>query len=69
MLIPHQPNEATLVVRKGQETINRVARQLIQEKKQRIEEGELSGKAYGGRDLLSLLRMLWTPSTFSSYSF
>jgi len=49
------PDEATHVVRKGQETINRVARQLIQEKKQRIQESEGSGKPYEGRDLLSFL--------------
>jgi hypothetical protein len=67
LLTPHQPDEATLAVRKGQETINRVARRLIQEKKQKIQEGEESGKAYGGRDLRSLLRASSTPSTISSY--
>jgi hypothetical protein len=41
-------------VRKSRETINRVATQLIQEKKRMMEDGELSGKAYEGRDLLSL---------------
>ncbi|KAI0268696.1 cytochrome-450 hydroxylase [Gloeopeniophorella convolvens] len=49
------PDKGTLAVRSGQETIGRVARKLIQERKQKIQEGEESGKAYGGRDLLSLL--------------
>jgi len=49
------PDEATKVVRKSRETINRVATQLIQEKKRMMEDCELSGKAYEGRDLLSLL--------------
>lgn len=30
--------------------------QLIQEKQEKIREGEQSGKAYGGKDMLSLLR-------------
>jgi len=51
------PDRATNVVRKGRETINRVSRQLIQEKKQMMKDCELSGKAYEGRDLLSLLMM------------
>ncbi|KAN0123147.1 cytochrome P450 monooxygenase [Russula decolorans] len=49
------PDRATDVVRKSRETINRVGRQLIQEKKRMMEDCELSGKAYEGRDLLSLL--------------
>jgi hypothetical protein len=60
---------ATNVVRNGQETISRVASQLIQEKKRKIKEGEISEKAYEGRDLLSLLRMFSTLFPFSSYSF
>jgi hypothetical protein len=44
-------------VRKGRETVYRVARQLIQEKKERIQRGEETGKTYEGRDLLTLLRM------------
>ena len=48
-------------MRKGRETINRVARQLIQEKKRSIQESEDSGKPYEGRDLLSLLRMFLFP--------
>jgi len=49
------PDKATYVVRKGRATINRVATQLIQEKKRRIQESEDSGKPYEGRDLLSHL--------------
>ncbi|KAI0256106.1 cytochrome P450 [Lactifluus subvellereus] len=49
------PDEAVLAVRKGRETISRVARQLIQDKKQKVQEGEVTGKTYEGRDLLSLL--------------
>ncbi|KAI0305588.1 cytochrome P450, partial [Multifurca ochricompacta] len=49
------PGEAALAVRKGQKTIGRVARQLIQEKKKKIQEGEDNGNAYEGKDLLSLL--------------
>jgi hypothetical protein len=48
-------------VREGQETINQVARQLIQEKKLSIQESEQNGKPYEGRDLLSLLRMFLFP--------
>ena len=44
-------------MRQSQESINQVARQLIQEKKLRIQESEHNGKLYEGRDLLSLLRM------------
>jgi cytochrome P450 len=35
--------------------------QLIQEKKQRIQESEDGGKPYEGRDLLTLLRMFFGP--------
>ncbi|KAH9994912.1 cytochrome P450 [Russula compacta] len=49
------PDKGTLAVDQGQETINRVARRLIQEKKQRIQEDEQNGKVYEGRDLLSRL--------------
>ncbi|KAI9442336.1 cytochrome-450 hydroxylase [Lactarius indigo] len=48
-------DEVTLAVRQGRETISRVAKQLIQEKKQKIQEEEGSGKTHSGRDLLSLL--------------
>ena len=54
-----QSDKVTLAVRQGRETISRVAKQLIQEKKQRIQEDEGSGKAHSGRDLLSLLRMFF----------
>jgi hypothetical protein len=49
------------VVRKNQETINRVAMQVIQEKKRSIQESEDSGKQYESRDLLTLLRMFFGP--------
>ncbi|KAI0051240.1 cytochrome-450 hydroxylase [Auriscalpium vulgare] len=49
------PDESTRAVARGQETIQRVASQLVQEKKAQIQQGEESGKAYGGKDLLSLL--------------
>ncbi|KZT26770.1 cytochrome P450 [Neolentinus lepideus HHB14362 ss-1] len=49
------PNEATRTVDKAHEVIERVAGQLIQEKKRTIEEGELNGKGYHGKDLLTLL--------------
>ena len=55
-LILLKPGEATNVVRKGQETINRIAGQLIQEKKRKIEQDGFSGRGYDGKDLLSLLR-------------
>lgn len=48
-------DKVTRAVRRGRETISRVANQLIQEKKQKIQEDEGSGKAHSGRDLLSLL--------------
>ncbi|TFK54257.1 cytochrome-450 hydroxylase [Heliocybe sulcata] len=49
------PNEATRTVERAHEVISRVAGKLIQEKKQKIEEGERNGKGYHGKDLLSLL--------------
>ena len=55
----------TNVVRKGQESVNRVARRVIQEKKRKIEQDEFSGKEYDGKDLLSLFRMYSTLSSIS----
>lgn len=49
------PNKVVHTVNRCQEVIRRVAGQLIQEKKKRVAEGEATGKAYDGRDLLSLL--------------
>ncbi|KAA1472890.1 cytochrome P450 [Dentipellis sp. KUC8613] len=49
------PDERTRAVSRGQETIQRVASQLVQEKKRKLEEGEKTGKLYEGRDLLTLL--------------
>ncbi|KAI0063640.1 cytochrome P450 [Artomyces pyxidatus] len=49
------PTERSRAVLQGQETINRVASQVIQEKKARIREGEEAGKIYAGKDLLSLM--------------
>jgi hypothetical protein len=49
------------VVHKSQEVIQRVAGQLIQQKKQKMLEGENSGKPYDGRDLLSVLCVLSFP--------
>jgi hypothetical protein len=51
-----QPDKATLTVMRCQRVIRRVAGQLVQEKKHKIMEGEKNGKAYAGKDLLSLLR-------------
>ena len=51
-----QPDKQFLAVRKGQATIQRVASQLVQEKKRKILEGERTGKSYEGKDLLTLLR-------------
>ena len=59
LLILDQSDKVTRAVRRGRETISRVANQLIQEKKQKIQEDEGSGKAHSGRDLLSLLRMFF----------
>ena len=69
MLTLHQPDKGTIAVRKGRKVISREATRLIQEKKQRIQEGEHSGKAYDGRDLLSLLRTFSTLSIVSSSSY
>lgn len=49
-------------MREGRETIGRVARQLIQEKKQKVEQGEKTGKTYESQDLLSLLRTFFVPT-------
>ena len=51
-----QPDKQFLAVRQGQATIQRVASQLVQEKKRKILEGERTGKSYEGKDLLTLLR-------------
>ena len=56
-----QSSERYDVVKKSQATIQRVAGRLIQEKKRKIEEAEKAGTTYGGRDLLSALRM-WIPA-------
>ncbi|KAK7470690.1 hypothetical protein VKT23_002112 [Stygiomarasmius scandens] len=49
------PDKAARTIKRCQAIIQRVAGNLIQEKKRKIAEGELSGQAYGGRDLLTLL--------------
>ncbi|KAI0064119.1 cytochrome-450 hydroxylase [Artomyces pyxidatus] len=49
------PSERSRAVAQGQETINRVASKLVQEKKTEIREGEEAGKLFGGKDLLSLM--------------
>lgn len=49
-------------MREGRETIGRIARQLIQEKKQKVQQGEKTGKTYEGQDLLSLLRTFFVPT-------
>ncbi|ETW80421.1 cytochrome P450 monooxygenase 43 [Heterobasidion irregulare TC 32-1] len=49
------PDKQFLAVRQGQETIQRVASQLVQEKKRKILKGEQTGKSYEGKDLLTLL--------------
>ncbi|KAH8119398.1 cytochrome-450 hydroxylase [Phellopilus nigrolimitatus] len=49
------PNEKTRTVQKSQEIINRIGRQIVQEKTKRIVEGEKNGSGYGGIDFLSLL--------------
>jgi hypothetical protein len=45
-------------VDKSQEIINRVGRQLVQEKKRRVLEGEKNGTEYSGIDLLGLMSEL-----------
>ncbi|EPQ57508.1 cytochrome P450 [Gloeophyllum trabeum ATCC 11539] len=49
------PNQATRTVDRAHDVIERVAGQLIQEKKRKIHEGEVNGKGYHGKDLLALL--------------
>ncbi|KAJ6499396.1 cytochrome-450 hydroxylase [Mycena sanguinolenta] len=49
------PDETVRTVDRCQEAIHRVAGRLIQEKKQKLFEGEKSGDPYDGRDLLTLL--------------
>ncbi|KAJ8456141.1 hypothetical protein ONZ45_g18812 [Pleurotus djamor] len=49
------PDKTTKIVRKCQAIIQRDAGRLVQEKKRKFEEGERTGKPYGGKDLLSLL--------------
>ena len=48
--------------------IHRVAGHLIQEKKLKIQEGEETGVAYDGKDLLSLLREWTNTAHHSIYS-
>jgi hypothetical protein len=59
-----QPDKVTRTVRRCREIIHRVAGTLVQESKKKVMEGEKEGSAYGGKDLLSLLRMsqLYLPS-------
>ncbi|KAK7057267.1 cytochrome-450 hydroxylase [Favolaschia claudopus] len=49
------PDATVRTVRRCQEVIHRVAGRLIQEKKQKIAEGEKLGEPYDGKDLLTLL--------------
>ncbi|KAF7336330.1 Cytochrome P450 [Mycena venus] len=49
------PDTTVRTVQRCQEVIHRVAGRLIQEKKQKIAEGEKSGDSYDGKDLLTLL--------------
>ncbi|TFK22582.1 cytochrome-450 hydroxylase [Coprinopsis marcescibilis] len=49
------PNNVSRTVDRCQNVIRKVAGELIQDKKRKIEEGQKSGKPYQGRDLLSLL--------------
>ena len=66
-----QPDSITRTVRRCREIIHRVAGQLVQEKKKKVMKGEKEGSAYGGKDLLSLLRKSdWTsfaPNVFHSH--
>ncbi|KAJ7209491.1 cytochrome P450 [Mycena pura] len=48
-------DETVRTKRRSQEVIHRVAGRLIQEKKQKIAEGEKSGEPYDEKDLLTLL--------------
>jgi hypothetical protein len=52
-----QPDKTVRTVQRCQEVIHRVAGRLIEEKKQKIAEGEKSGDPYEGKDLLTLLCM------------
>ncbi|KAJ6609827.1 cytochrome-450 hydroxylase [Mycena sp. CBHHK59/15] len=49
------PDETVRTVQRCREVIHRVAGRLIQDKKQKIAEGEKSGDPYEGKDLLTLL--------------
>ncbi|KAJ7925206.1 cytochrome P450 [Mycena leptocephala] len=49
------PDKTVRTVQRCQEVIHRVAGRLIEEKKQKIAEGEKSGDPYEGKDLLTLL--------------
>ncbi|KAJ6586826.1 cytochrome P450 [Mycena vulgaris] len=49
------PDKTVRTVQRCQEVIHRVAGRLIQDKKQKIAEGEKSGDLYEGKDLLTLL--------------
>ncbi|TFY74251.1 hypothetical protein EWM64_g9761 [Hericium alpestre] len=49
------PDKRTRAVDRGQATIQRIASELVQDKKRKLREGEQSGKLYEGRDLLTLL--------------
>ncbi|CAL1713683.1 unnamed protein product [Somion occarium] len=49
------PDQATRTIQRCREVIERVAGQLIQEKKRKIAEAEKKGSTYEGRDLLTLL--------------
>ncbi|KAJ7901734.1 cytochrome P450 [Mycena olivaceomarginata] len=49
------PDNTVRTVKRCKEVIHRVAGRLIQEKKEKISEGEKSGDPYDGKDLLTLL--------------
>ncbi|KAF7321348.1 Cytochrome P450 4F1 [Mycena kentingensis (nom. inval.)] len=49
------PDRTVRTVQKSKQVIHRVAGRLIQEKKRKIQEGEVSGDPYDGKDLLTLL--------------
>ncbi|KAJ7262271.1 cytochrome P450 [Mycena haematopus] len=49
------PDRTVRTVQRCKEVIHRVAGRLIQEKKQKLSEGEKSGDPYDGKDLLTLL--------------
>ena len=51
-----QPTATTKLVARCQTVIQRVAGDLIQEKKARVAESEKGGLGLGDKDLLSLLR-------------